>query len=322
MSARALAAGNIVDIARRLGAANLKRAGAVEYAGPCPKCGGRDRFSVNAARQVWNCRGCGLGGDDIALVRHVLGCSYAEALAFLGDERVAVPNTAARKAAEPPRRQERVAPTTERQVDEIVAGMVPMARTPGQRYLQKEREIDVQPIADVLERVDAVGWHSGVYFNEPGHELHGRRLGCIVGIMTDARTAETTGAISRTYLNPDGRKVGKAKTLGSPAGIIRLSTDDDVNSGLFLAEGLETALAAMAIGLRPMWSTGSTALMKSFPPLAGIECITLIADNDQNGAGLNAANACATAWREAGKEARILMSRGLGDLNDASRGAA
>jgi hypothetical protein len=34
--------------------------------------------------------------------------------------------------------------------------------------------------------------------------------------MTDASTAEPTGAISRTYIGPDLTKVGKAKTLGSP----------------------------------------------------------------------------------------------------------
>jgi hypothetical protein len=30
-----------------------------ERVGPCPKCGGTDRFAINAAKQAWNCRGCG-----------------------------------------------------------------------------------------------------------------------------------------------------------------------------------------------------------------------------------------------------------------------
>lgn len=37
---------------------------AVNYAGPCPVCGGHDRFSVSPSRQAWNCRGCGHGGRD------------------------------------------------------------------------------------------------------------------------------------------------------------------------------------------------------------------------------------------------------------------
>jgi len=33
----------------------LKRVG-VEYVGPCPLCGGDDRFAINADKAVWNCR--------------------------------------------------------------------------------------------------------------------------------------------------------------------------------------------------------------------------------------------------------------------------
>ena len=184
-------------------------------------------------------------------------------------------------------------------------------------YLSDARKIVTSAIEDVLERTGGVGWHPAVYFNEPGHALHGRKLGAIIAVMTDPVTAEPTGGISRTYLDPGGRKVGKAKTLGSPAGIIRLSEDADVLEGLHIAEGLETALAGMAIGLRPMWATGSTALMRSFPLLGGIEAISVVADNDANGAGERAAGEVASRWREAGKETRIIVREGIGDINDA-----
>jgi hypothetical protein len=45
----------------------LRLAGA-ELSGPCPKCGGEDRFATNIKKQVWNCRGCRTGGDVIDLV--------------------------------------------------------------------------------------------------------------------------------------------------------------------------------------------------------------------------------------------------------------
>jgi hypothetical protein len=39
-----------------------------EVAGPCPACGGRDRFAVNFTKRKFNCRGCGAkGGDALAL---------------------------------------------------------------------------------------------------------------------------------------------------------------------------------------------------------------------------------------------------------------
>ncbi len=197
-----------------------------------------------------------------------------------------------------------------------VREMEPVRGTHGERYFRETRRIDTDAIADVLERSHAIGWHPAVYFSEPGHALHGQRLGCIVGVMTDPLTAKPTGAISRTYVDSDLRKIAKAKTLGLPAGIIRLTPDEDVTYGLCLAEGLETALSAMAKGLCPVWASGSTALMKTFPILAGIESLTVVADRDANGAGERAAREVEARWRAAGRETRIFMPASPGDLND------
>jgi hypothetical protein len=54
-----------------------------ERCGPCPRCGGDDRFSINAKKQVWNCRGCATGGGDVALVQHIDGLDFMEAVATL-----------------------------------------------------------------------------------------------------------------------------------------------------------------------------------------------------------------------------------------------
>ena len=156
------------------------------------------------------------------------------------------------------------------QIAAIVAGLVPIHSTDGDRYLRDERGIDTDALADILERTDAVGWHPKVYFNEPErhgrprHPLHGQLLGCIIGIMTDPVTALPTGAISRTYLH-DGKKVGKAKSLGEGDGVVRISPDDEVTQGLHLAEGLESAWSAAALGFRPIWSTGSMSILAKFP---------------------------------------------------------
>ena len=59
----------------------LRRAGVNEFVGPCPACGqGRDRFSINLRKRLWNCRQCGVGGDAIALVRHIENVSFEEAI--------------------------------------------------------------------------------------------------------------------------------------------------------------------------------------------------------------------------------------------------
>jgi putative DNA primase/helicase len=200
----------------------------------------------------------------------------------------------------------------------IASELVPISGTPGEAYLRDVRRIDVAAIADVLARTDAIGWHASVYFNQPDHPLHEQRLGAIVGIMTDPLTARPTGAINRTYIHK-GSKVGKAKTLGRPVGVVRLSADEDVVEGLHLAEGIETALSAMSLDLRPMWSTGSSGLLAAFPTLNGIGALNVVVDHDASGAGERSARECERRWLGAGREVTLLMSSTPGDLNDALR---
>ena len=68
------------EVARR--GVVLKRQGR-ELVGPCPICGGTDRFAINFAKQVWNCRHCGKGGDVIALIQHMDGVGFLEAIESL-----------------------------------------------------------------------------------------------------------------------------------------------------------------------------------------------------------------------------------------------
>lgn len=53
----------------------IKKQGA-EWIGPCPACGGRDRFSISPRKGVWNCRSLGRGGDVIHLAQHVEGGDF------------------------------------------------------------------------------------------------------------------------------------------------------------------------------------------------------------------------------------------------------
>jgi len=55
-----------------------------EREGPCPICGGKDRFSINTAKGVFNCRKCGgKGGDTIAFVQWLDGVNFDNAIATL-----------------------------------------------------------------------------------------------------------------------------------------------------------------------------------------------------------------------------------------------
>jgi len=50
---------------------------------PCPACGGRDRFSINTAKNLFFCRNSGASGDGIALVEYVRGCNFLSACEIL-----------------------------------------------------------------------------------------------------------------------------------------------------------------------------------------------------------------------------------------------
>lgn len=66
----------------------LRRSGA-EFEGPCPKCGGTDRFSFHPGKAVWNCRGCkpeAIAGDIIGLVMWLDHCDAVEAAKRLSGE--------------------------------------------------------------------------------------------------------------------------------------------------------------------------------------------------------------------------------------------
>jgi hypothetical protein len=140
--------------------------------------------------------------------------------------------------------------------------------------------------------------------------------------MTDPASNEPCGA-HMTYLSADGG--GKAegerkKIMLGRVGVIRLVPDAEVTLGLGLAEGIETALAVtQRFGWSPVWAATSAGAIRAFPRLAGIEALTIFADQDA--AGMAAAEVCAARWRDAGAEARICVPP-AGDFNDLARETA
>jgi hypothetical protein len=73
-----------VPIAQVLGAhrSKLRRTGA-ELVGPCPKCGGEDRFGIHLQKNVFNCRRCERGGDAIEFIKFYRNLDFAVAVDFL-----------------------------------------------------------------------------------------------------------------------------------------------------------------------------------------------------------------------------------------------
>ena len=142
------------------------------------------------------------------------------------------------------------------------------------------------------------------------------RLCAIIALFRNIQT-NSLQAVSRIFLDRDGRKIAR-RFLGPVRGAaIKVDAGESVTHGLHIGEGLETCLAAHQLVLRPVWALGSAGAVASFPILAGIESLTLLAEHDQ--ASARAVEACAARWDAAGRE--VLINRAISgkDLNDALR---
>jgi uncharacterized protein DUF3631/CHC2-type zinc finger protein len=76
----------IEDECSRRGIVFNGQAGKTDRCGPCPKCGGEDRFAINTKKQVFNCRGCSARGDVIAFVQFLDNSDFAHAVKALTGE--------------------------------------------------------------------------------------------------------------------------------------------------------------------------------------------------------------------------------------------
>ena len=54
--------------------------------GPCPRCGGSDKFAISTTKSLFNCRGCEKAGDVIALAQFLDGCDFNRAVETLTGE--------------------------------------------------------------------------------------------------------------------------------------------------------------------------------------------------------------------------------------------
>jgi Toprim domain/CHC2 zinc finger len=298
----------IEEEAARLGL-QLKRAAQGEFVGACPRCGGRDRFGINTTKQVFNCRGCGKGGDVIELLQLAAGVEFLEACRALAGERARAPLQSPAPASRP-------APAAE---DKDVAKgamalrlwkeAMPIEGTLAETYLRDVRGLELPD--DLSDRV--LRFHGACWFDRDKYP-------CLLALWQSI-AGDAPRAIMRTALTPDGKKIGR-QALGPIAGAaVKLTPDEDVTEGLTIGEGLETVLAGMSEGFKPAWVVGLAGIMK-FPVLAGVDALTILVDNDQpdrsgRRAGPAAAAECSQRWTDAGREVRLVVPRAAGaDMAD------
>ena len=287
----------IEDILERHG---VRLRGRAERVGPCPVCGGTDRFGVNTTKQLFMCRQCGSKGGSIDLEMFLTGSDFTAAVETLTGDRA--PEKDAPRSAKAEHNIDR-----DRDGDDVSRKMagalhlwnasVDPRGTPAERYLAgRGLELGDDLACDVLR------WNPGC----------GAMIALFRNIVTDAPQA-----ISRTFLDAEGRKLER-KFLGPTKGAaIKLDADTEVLAGLHIGEGVETCMAACMLGLKPAWALGSAGAIASFPVLSGIECLTILEEHDA--ASKRAVDACARRWHAAGREVIVNEPLGGKDLNDSLR---
>lgn len=243
----------------------LRRTGA-ELIGPCPACGGVDRFGINRVKNVFSCRKSGAGGDAIALVQYVDGVDFLSACSVLTgrpipDREAAGPDAAMLEA----RAKERAAAEAKRELDatafreqarakafETWKRGQPAARTLAEAYLGG-RGLPLLPVRFIG---DHAYWHGG----ERPRLLHSGPAMLAAVLRPDGRF----GAVHVTWIDP--ARPGRKATIvvpetGEPlpakkvhgakkGGAIRLA-DPLGAARLVVGEGIETTASVMVAEARP-----------------------------------------------------------------------
>jgi putative DNA primase/helicase len=295
------------ELARR----NIRLPGkANERCGPCPVCGGNDRFSINTKKNVWNCRRCPAGGDVIELVRHLDGLSFAEAVRLLAGAQLQRSDCSIRK--QPAQAATQPSDNAARALNIWWPSIHPWG-TLVEKYL-KHRELELTDEA----AFDVIRFHPDCPFGPD------ERFPAMICLVRNIVTNEPQG-IHRTALMPDGTAIkrgGKTfrMSLGPVAGgAIKLDPDENIEQGLCIGEGVETCLAGRLIGYRPVWSVVSKSGVDRFPLLPGIDGLTIFGEYDENQQSMEAIQSCAERWLAAGKEVLTAWPMAGNDLNDELR---
>jgi putative DNA primase/helicase len=273
-----------------------------EHVGPCPVCGGRDRFAINTTKRVWNCRGCNRGGDVIDLVQFLDGVDHRTACQTLAGQDVkslARADAGGRKVHPVERAKTDSDDNNTQRALRLWDDASPIIGTPlAQTYFRRRK---LEPPDDD----EALRSYSGCPFGDT-------RYPCVLALFRDIHTNEPK-AIHRIALGPGGILIGK-KMLGPVGGAaVKLDADENVEYGLTIAEGVETALGGRMLGFKPAWALGSAGAIRNFPVLNGIDCLTILVDNDEtdrNGrqAGQQAATECWRRWKDAGREVQAFST--------------
>jgi putative DNA primase/helicase len=248
--------------------------------GPCPMCGGKDRWrfqDYQGTGSYW-CNSCGRG-NGMDLVMAWKSCSFVEAVKLI-EGVIGMSRLAVRRDSEPNVSDQKNAMRALWGKSLELTG-----KDVASRYLLW-RGLALQAWPSALRWVRSIPyWHD--------KDRLGDYPAMVARIVApDERSAN----LQRTYLEEPGRKADvpvTRKMMSGPVpygGAVRLFGPAEE---MGVAEGIETALAASIIHGVPVWATLSTANLLRFQPPPLCKKLIVFGDADEHFAGQAAANALA-----------------------------
>lgn len=264
--------------------------------GPCPICGGKDRFRFDdkAGRGTWICNQCG-SGDGFGMLERIKGWSFKEAAyqveLVAGSVQAQVikqDNDEAKKMAA---------------VKRIWNESEPVCKDdPVWKYLNRRVGLEIVP--------SCLRFHPALpYVDGETVEYHPALVAAV------SSHANQGIGVHRIYLTSDGEKapVEKVKKLmaGKPmnGASIKLGTSAET---LGIAEGIETALAASRKFSVPVWAAISANLLEQWMPPESVNRVIVFGDNDESYTGQASAYALAKKLKNKGISVEVKIPEQVG----------
>ena len=228
--------------------------------GPCPICGGKDRFRFDDkdGRGRYICNSCG-AGDGFQLVQNVTGKSFTQIAKAISDLLGEKPVLVQKDYTEENRQRTAIKNIWEAAERPKIGGVV-------HRYLKN--------------RLGLV-WSSNAI-----REVQGKHHWAMVSKICGSD--DTAQNVHLTYLTDDGHKADvlpSRRIMSGPlpdGSAIRLAPADE---HMGIAEGIETAIAASVMFKIPVWAAVNAQNLAKWKPPTITRSVTVFADNDESFTG-------------------------------------
>ena len=249
--------------------------------GPCPVCGGKDRFRFDDLEGTgsYYCNNPHHGaGDGFKLLMSYKSCSFAEAAQFIRDFFGDRPVEAVKHTPKPVVKEQDTV-SIRNSLNKVAQACSRVM--PGDavwKYLKGTRGLVLPEIPRALKLHPKLGYYEK---GDGGKMIKVGEYPAMIAIISGPDGTPVN--LHRTYLTSAGNKApvkdAKKSMHGFKAkgGAIRLFPAGKV---LAVAEGIETALAVHCLTGHPVWATVSAPLMESLEVPDYVEHVMIFADND------------------------------------------